>query len=56
MFNIQEFIDSAKRILIVSKKPDLNEYLMIAKVTALGIVVIAIIGFIVILIFSLLKV
>ena len=42
--NVQEdfnkFIKDAKRVLKVSRKPDSNEYIDLAKISALGVVVI----------------
>lgn len=55
MFDIAGFLASAKRIFIVSKKPTWQEYKTMAKITGLGIVLIAIIGFIIDLIFNLFK-
>lgn len=53
---ITSFIDAAKRILIVSKKPDKNEFQAMAKVTGLGILVIGVVGYIVRLVFALMGV
>ncbi|MDO8537328.1 MAG: protein translocase SEC61 complex subunit gamma [archaeon] len=50
---IARFFRSGRRIITVSKKPDRVEYTTIAKVTGLGIIIIGVIGFIIILIFSL---
>ena len=45
--NVQErfdkFIKDSKRVLKVSRKPDRDEYFEFAKITALGILVIALI-------------
>lgn len=49
------FIYSAKRVLNVAKKPDWNEYKGIIKICAIGIVTIGVIGYITILIFSLIR-
>ncbi len=49
---IASFIASSKRVLIISKKPDWNEFQTMAKVTGVGIVVIAVIAYIVYLFFS----
>ena len=48
------FVASSKRIFIVSKKPDNEEFWQTAKVTGLGIIIIAIIGFIVYFLFAVL--
>jgi len=45
--NIGSFLASARRILVVSKKPTRSEFITMAKITGLGIVIIAIIAFIV---------
>ena len=47
----QEFVEAAKRVFTVSKKPDAKEYSTMVKVTGLGILVIGIIGYIIGLIF-----
>jgi len=49
---VTSFIASTKRILTVSRKPDANEFTTMAKITGLGIILIAVIGFIVTLIFK----
>ena len=48
---ISRFISDAKRIFHVSRKPDRKEYTGMLKITALGIVVIGVIGFIITFIF-----
>ena len=52
--NVQErfdrFVKDSKRVLKVSRKPDRNEYLEFAKITALGILIIGAIGFVIVLI------
>ncbi|KXA97495.1 preprotein translocase subunit SecE [candidate division MSBL1 archaeon SCGC-AAA259I09] len=49
---LQEFLHQTKRILQVAKKPDMDEYLNVAKVTGIGIIIIGVIGFIITLISS----
>ncbi len=44
---IQGFLKQCERVLRVSKKPDADEYKMVAKVTGVGIIIIGIIGFII---------
>ncbi len=51
--SINKFIKDAKRVLKVSRKPDRKEYFELAKIAALGVVVIGAIGFAVVLIGSL---
>ncbi|MEE3490331.1 protein translocase SEC61 complex subunit gamma [uncultured Methanobrevibacter sp.] len=50
--NVQEdfdkFIKDAKRVLKVSRKPDANEYVDLAKISALGVVVVGGIGYIIV--------
>ena len=50
--NVQEdfnkFIKDAKRVLKVSRKPDGNEYIDLAKISALGVVVVGGIGYIIV--------
>ncbi len=41
------FLNASRRIFTVSKKPDWEEFKVMAKVTGLGIILIAVIGFIV---------
>ncbi len=53
---IKEFLDSTRRILVISKKPEGAEYAQMAKVTGLGIIIIGLIGFVILLIFALLKI
>ena len=47
--NVEEkfskFIKDSKRVLKVSRKPDWPEYLDLAKVSAIGVAVIGVIGF-----------
>lgn len=55
--NAQEKVNKmwkdCKRVLKVSRKPDKEEYFHFSKITALGILVIGVIGFIITLITSL---
>ena len=57
MINLREaasyLISSSKRILIVSRKPDRKEFSTMSKITGIGIIVIAVVGFIVTLFFKL---
>lgn len=46
---IDKLIKDSKRVLKVSKKPDREEYMLMAKVTLLGLVVIGCIGFLIVL-------
>ena len=55
--NVQEsfnkFVKDAKRVLKVSRKPDRQEYLELAKVTSIGVVIVGAIGFVIVLLGSL---
>ncbi len=55
--NVQEefnkFIKDSKRVLKVSRKPDGNEYMELAKVVSIGVLIIGVIGFIIVLLGSL---
>ena len=52
--NVQEsfnkFIKDSKRVLKVARKPDTNEYLEFAKITAIGVLIVGVIGFVMVLI------
>ncbi len=49
-----DFIKQSKRVLKVARKPDREEYFNFAKVTAIGIAIIGVIGFVIVLIGQLL--
>jgi protein transport protein SEC61 subunit gamma-like protein len=55
--NVQErfdkFIKDSKRVLKVSRKPDGPEYVELAKVTSIGVLIIGAIGFVIVLLGSL---
>ncbi len=51
--NVSKFIKDCKRVLKVSKKPDLPEYIDLAKVSLMGVVIIGVIGFVIMLLGSL---
>lgn len=44
---LDEFITSTNRILTVSKKPDTPQYITMLRVTALGLAVLGILGYVV---------
>ncbi|TAL47972.1 protein translocase SEC61 complex subunit gamma [archaeon] len=46
MFNIKETLDNFRRILVISKKPNREEFIQTAKICAAGIGFIGAIGFI----------
>ncbi|SDA59211.1 protein translocase SEC61 complex subunit gamma [Methanobrevibacter millerae] len=45
-----KFVKDSKRVLKVARKPDKAEYLDLVKITALGILVIGAVGFVIVLI------
>ena len=49
-----DFIKQSKRVLKVARKPDREEFFDFSKVTALGIAIIGVIGFVIVLIGQLL--
>lgn len=52
--SLARFMKMNQRVLRVAKRPDREEYLNVAKITGLGIIVIGVIGFIISLIAQLL--
>ena len=50
--NFRNFVSSSRRVLVIARKPNWNEFQTMAKVTGLGVVVISIIAFVVYLIFA----
>ena len=50
---IDKFIKDSKRVLKVSRKPDVKEYMELAKVVSIGVLIIGVIGFIIVLLGSL---
>ena len=48
--SLDKFVKDSKRVLKVSRKPDKAEYFDFAKITALGILVIGVIGFVIVII------
>lgn len=49
---LSDFIESSRRVLIVARKPNMQEYNAMIKVTGLGILLIGFIGFIIFLVFA----
>lgn len=47
---MRRFLSNCKRVLRIARKPDKNEYLQVAKITGLGIVLIGLIGFLILLV------
>ena len=50
---IDKFVKDSKRVLKVSRKPDAQEYRELAKVSAIGVVIIGVLGFVIVLLGSL---
>jgi len=53
--SMANFIKQCQRVLKVSRKPDREEYINVAKVTGIGIILIGVIGFIIIIISQLIQ-
>ena len=51
---LKNFISKAKRVVLVSTKPDPEEFRISAKITGLGMLLIGVIGFAVFMVFALL--
>ena len=51
----KRFVNECKRVLIITKKPDSDEFKTIVKASGLGIIIIGLIGFIVHLIVQFIK-
>lgn len=49
---LKEFVNSSKRVLVIAKKPNWNEFQTMAKVTGIGIIIIALIAYIIYLVFA----
>lgn len=47
---MHRFLSNCKRVLRIARKPDKNEYLQVAKITGLGIILIGFIGFLILLV------
>lgn len=52
---IKTFILECKRVFLVTKKPSKQEFTSIAKVTGIGILLIGLIGFIIFMIWQIIK-
>ncbi|KZX11423.1 protein translocase SEC61 complex subunit gamma [Methanobrevibacter filiformis] len=48
--SVNSFLKQCKRVLKVAKKPTTEEYLNFSKITAIGIAIIGVIGFVIVLI------
>jgi len=53
MFNkIKDFVGQTRRVIQISTKPQMDDYLSTAKVTGLGIILVGGIGFLIYLVFN----
>ena len=55
MGKISDFISASRRIFVVSKKPAWPDYKVMVKITGLGIIFIALIGFAIAFLFMILR-
>lgn len=44
---LDEFVTSTNRILTVSKKPDTPQYITMLRITALGLVILGVLGYVI---------
>lgn len=44
---LDEFVTSTNRILTVSKKPDTPQYMTMLRITALGLVILGVLGYVI---------
>ncbi len=47
---MRKFLSNCKRVLRIARKPDKSEYLQVAKITGIGIMLIGFIGFLIMLV------
>ncbi len=52
MDNLRTFISSSRRVFVIAKKPDWKEFEVMAKVTGIGILIIALIAYVIFLFFA----
>ncbi len=45
--SILDFMEKSRKVLKVSKKPDREEYLNVAKITGIGIILVGVIGLVI---------
>ena len=53
--DIKEKIQSYKRVLQITKKPDREEFRVIMKITSLGVIIIGLLGFLVSILYQLIR-
>jgi len=49
---VSGFISSSRRVMIIAKKPDMKEFRTMAQVTGIGIIIVAVIAYIIYLVFA----
>ena len=49
---LRSFIAASRRVLVIARKPNMKEYTTMAKVTGLGIVIVAALAYVVYLVFA----
>jgi protein transport protein SEC61 subunit gamma-like protein len=47
---MRRFLSNCKRVLRIARKPDKSEYLQVAKITGLGVLLVGFIGFLIMLV------
>ncbi len=52
---IRKFLSEARRVLLLARKPSKEEYVMIAKITGLGMIIIGVMGMVIRLIAEFIK-
>ncbi len=52
---IRKFLSEARRVLLLARKPSKEEYIMIAKITGLGMIIIGVMGMVIRLIAEFIK-
>ncbi len=52
---IRKFLSEARRVLLLARKPTKEEYIMIAKITGLGMIIIGVMGMVIRLIAEFIK-
>ena len=52
MDSLRTFISSSRRVFVIAKKPDWKEFEVMAKVTGIGILIIALIAYVIFLFFA----
>ena len=50
--SIGKFIANSRRVFVIAKKPDLKEFETMAKVTGVGIIIIAVIAYVIYMFFA----